>query len=339
MKQFLFSAFCLFFITESVVAAQQVNVYSGRKEELIKPVLDAFTRDTGIKVNLITGKADALIKRLEIEGDASPADLLITVDAGRLYRAKSSSLLQPISSDLINERVPESLRDEEGQWVALSSRLRPIFYDANKVSAEQLSTYEDLVDPKWQGEVCIRSSNNIYNQSLVASMLEAQDSEQTQQWLNGFVKNFARSPAGGDTDQLRAVAAGICSIAIANTYYYGRLQKSDKPDDQAVVEKVKLFWPNQAEGQRGAHINVSGAGVTKYAPNRAAAIQLLEYLLSDQSQQWYAEANNEYPIVSGADVPSTLAALGTFKSDSLSLSKLGENNRQALLMMDKAGWK
>lgn len=339
MKQFLLGVLCLFFIAESVYAAQHVNVYSGRKEELIKPVLDAFTRDTGIQVNLITGKADALIKRLEIEGDASPADLLITVDAGRLYRAKSASLLQSISSELIDERVSASLRDTDGQWVALSSRLRPIFYDANKVSVDQLSTYEDLADSKWQGKICIRSSNNIYNQSLVASMLEARGGEQTQQWLNGLVKNFARSPAGGDTDQLRAVAAGICSIAIANTYYYGRLIKSDKPEDKAVVEAVKLFWPNQAEGQRGTHINVSGAGVTKFAPNREAAIELLEYLVSDQSQQWYAEANNEYPVVSAASVPETLAALGQFKSDSLSLSKLGENNRQALLMMDKAGWK
>lgn len=315
----------------------EVNVYSARKTELIEPLLKDFTEQTGIKVNLVTGKDDALIKRLQVEGKGSPADVLITVDAGRLYRAKAAGLLQAVNSDTLNGAVPANLRDSDQQWFGISMRARPIFYVKGKVDPKELSTYEALSDAKWKGRICIRSSSNIYNQSLIGSMLEANGTEVTEQWAKGLVANMARPPAGGDTDQLRAAAAGVCDIAIANTYYYGRLIKSDKADNNAVADKLAIFWPNQND--RGTHVNVSGIGVTKAAKNTDSAIKLMEFLVSNQSQSWYAKTNNEYPVIGGGAIDPVLAAWGEFKRDDVALTKLGENNRQALELMDRAGWK
>ena len=322
-----------------VMAAGEVNVYSARKESLILPLLENFTAATNINVNLVTGSADALLKRLQVEGDASPADVFISVDAGRLHRAKEAGVLQPAHSALLDEKVPANLKDEDSYWYALSQRARVIFYAKERVDISELSTYEGLADAKWQGRICSRSSNNIYNQSLVASMLEADGAASTQAWLAGFVKNFARPPVGGDTDQLKAAAAGECDIAIANTYYFGRLVQSTKAEDQAIAAKLNLFWPNQATDERGAHVNVTGVGVTASSSNTENAIKLMEFLLSDESQTWYAEVNNEYPVVQGNAMPTSLTAYGHFKADSLGLTKLGENNRQAVEMMDMAGWK
>lgn len=320
--------------------AEEVNIYSGRKEALIKPALNEFTRQTGIKVNLLTGKSDALIKRLESEGKATPADVLLTVDVGRLHRAKQAGLLQPVSSNELSKLIPENLRDVDNQWFGLSLRARPIFYAKDRVDPSQLSTYENLADERWLGKICIRSSKNIYNQSLVASMLIANEAAATQQWLNGLVKNFARNPAGGDTDQLRAVAAGVCDIAVANTYYYGRLSNSEKAADLEVVEKVGLFWPNQeGAGARGTHINISGAGVTKHSRNVEQAVKLIEYLASAETQEWYARINNEYPVVADVASSKVLDDWGVFHRDSVTLSLLGDNNRKAVEMMDIAGWK
>lgn len=321
----------------AVHAAEEVNIYSGRKEALIKPALDQFTQKTGIKVNLVTGKADALMQRLVVEGSASPADILITSDVGRLSSAKSKGLFQVVDSDVLQKQIPENLRDADNQWFGLSLRARPIFYVKDKVDVKQLSSYENLVDPQWQGRVCIRSSSNIYNQSLVASLLKANGEELTQKWLKGFVANFARTPTGGDTDQLRALAAGVCDIAIANTYYYGRLLNSAKEADKDVTKKIAIFWPNQAD--RGTHVNVSGAGVVKSAKNKANAIKLIEFLASSEVQQWYAEVNNEYPVVESVEESTTLAAWGEFKSDEVALTKLGELNSKAVMMMDVANWK
>jgi iron(III) transport system substrate-binding protein len=337
-KSLILSILCLsFVITPDAAHADEVNVYSARKEALILPLLKRFEAETGIGFNLITAKADALLKRLEVEGQSTPADVFITSDAGRLQRAREAGVLQPVDNPVLAARIPENLRDKDNYWFGLSQRARVIFYAKEKVDPAELSTYEALADEKWRQRICIRSSGNIYNQSLVASMIVADGIEQTEAWARGLVANFARKPAGGDTDQLRAAAAGLCDIAIANTYYFGRLVNSDKAKDQKVATSLGVFWPNQ-DG-RGAHINVSGAGITKYAKHRAAAERLLEFLVSAEAQTWYAEVNNEYPVVADAKIPATLMSFGEFKGDSLNLTHLGENNRAALQLMDRAGWR
>jgi iron(III) transport system substrate-binding protein len=320
-----------------VSAAEQVNIYSARKEALIKPILDRFEAQTNIKVNLVTGKAGALLTRLSFEGEASPADVFITVDAGNLHRAKEAGVLQVVQSDVLDKKIPANMRDKDGHWFGLSQRARPIFYAKDRVKPAELSTYEALAGDQWKGRICIRSSSNIYNQSLVASMISAQGEEDTEAWAKKLVANFAKPPAGGDTDQLRAVKAGLCDIAIANTYYFGRLANSDKPSDQEVAQKLAIFWPNQSD--RGTHVNVSGAGVTAYSKNKENAVKLIEFLATDDAQAWYSKVNNEYPIVAGTEVSDTLKAWGTFKQDEIQLNLLGEYNRAAVELMDRAGWK
>ena len=337
-QKYLFSilATVLLFNT-SLALASEVNVYSARKEALIKPILDTFTKETNIKVNLITGKADALLTRLRLEGKASPADVFITVDAGRLHRAKQANVLQAIHSEKLAKRIPKNLRDSDNFWFGLSQRARPIFYAPDRVKPEELSSYEDLANDKWQDRICMRSSNNVYNQSMVASMLSATGETSTLQWLEKFVTNFKRKPVGGDTDQLKAVAAGQCDITIANTYYFGRLINSKEPSDNEVARKLRIFWPNQIN--RGTHVNVSGAGVTKYAKNAKNAIKLIEFLSSASSQAWYSSINNEYPVVPDSIIAKTLADWGNFKQDTVDLTVLGEKNRSAVELMDRAGWK
>jgi iron(III) transport system substrate-binding protein len=322
---------------QSFAQADEVNVYSARKEALILPLLKRFKAETGIGFNLITAKADELLKRLEVEGRSTPADVFITTDAGRLQRAKDAGVLRAVDNPILNARVPQNLRDRENHWFGLSQRTRVIFYAKDRVAPGELSTYEALADSNWQQRVCIRSSSNIYNQSLVASMIEADGVEKAEVWARGLVANFARKPAGGDTDQLRAAAAGQCDVAIANTYYYGRLVNSDKEADRAVAAALGVFWPNQAD--RGAHINVSGAGITLHAKHPEAAERLLEFLVSAESQTWYAEVNIEYPVVADAQTSELLKSFGSFKGDSLNLSRLGENNRAAVQLMDRAGWR
>lgn len=318
------------------VQAAEVNVYSARQDALIAPLLEQFTEQTGIAVNLITGKAEELLARIRAEGAATPADLLITVDAGNLYRAKNAGVLQSIESDMLAERVPGQLMDPDRTWVGLTVRARPIFYAKDRVDPNHLSTYEALTDAKWKGRICIRSSGNIYNQSLVASLIEAHGEAETEAWARSLVANLARKPTGGDTDQLRAVAAGQCDLAVANTYYFGRLIDSAKPEDRQVVESLGVFWPNQ--GDRGTHINISGAGFVKHAKNPQHAIQLLEFMVSDQAQAYYAEINHEYPVLVGGKVSETIGSLGQFKADELNLGVLGTNNSAAVKVMDRAGW-
>jgi len=324
-------------LTMQAGQAEEVNVYSGRKEALIKPLFDEFTEQTGIRVNLVTGKADALIKRLELEGENSPADLLLTVDAGRLFRAKQQGLLQAITSTALNETVPENYRDPEGYWYGLSIRARVIVYSRTKIEPAQLSTYETLANPVWHNQLCVRSSSNIYNQSLVASMLAHHGREETEKWISGLVGNFARDPKGGDRDQIKAVAAGQCKLALVNSYYLAGMLSSDIDTEVAAADQVALFWPNQ-EG-RGAHVNVSGAGVTRSARNRTTAVRLLEYLVSIPAQEWYGKTNHEFPVREGVAGDSILQSWGAFKADSLNLAVLGENNQAAVRAMDRAGWK
>ncbi len=317
-------------------AAEEVNLYSARIEALIKPMLDRFTEQTGIQVNLVTGDADELLSRLKNEGRNSPADLLVTTDAGRLYRAKQAGLVQPIESEVLNERIPAAYRDPEGYWFGLSLRARPIMYVKGKVDPASLSTYEDLADPRWDNQICIRSSGNIYNQSLVASMIAANGLEATEEWAKGLVSNFAQPPRGGDRDQIKAAAAGQCSLAIANTYYLAGMINSDDPAEQEAAAKMGVFWPNQDD--RGTHVNVSGAAVTKAAKNRDNAIKLIEFLTSAEAQEWYAEVNGEYPVVEGIASSDLLQQWGEFKADPLNMGILGENNSEALKLMDRAGW-
>lgn len=317
--------------------AAEVNIYSARKANLIKPLLDKFSAESGIKTNLITAKADKLLTRMLNEGPNTPADILITTDAGRLYRASQAGLLQAIDSELVRNTVPEHLRDKDDLWVGLSQRSRVIFYARDRVNPDQLSSYEDLAHTKWQRRVCIRGSSNIYNQSMVASMIVAIGEEETLNWARGLVNNLARKPKGGDRDQIKAAAAGQCDIAVANTYYYANMlnNKKDAAQRQA-AEKMAIFWPNQND--RGAHVNVSGAAISKYSKNRGNAVRLIEFLLSEESQGWYGNVNYEYPVVEGVAINPLLKSWGEFKSDSLNLSRLGELNAEAVKIMDKAGW-
>lgn len=324
-------------LTAAQSQAAEVNIYSAREENLIKPILDRFSEQTGITVNLITAGADELTTRMELEGANSPADLLLTVDVGRLHRAKEMGLLQPVASEVLEQRVPAKYRDSEGYWYAASLRSRVIVYDHSRVSPDQLSTYEDLADPKWRGKICIRSSSNIYNQSLTASMVAHHGVEQTEQWARGLVANMARAPQGGDRDQIAAVAIGQCELAVVNTYYLAGMINATSEAQREQAQQVSVFWPNQQD--RGAHINISGAGLSRYAPNKEAAIQLMEFLVSDEAQAWYAEANNEYPVRDDVPVSDTLAAWGTFKADDLALDQLGIHNAEGVRLMDRAGWR
>ncbi len=331
----LFILFLILFQQQLIAA--EVNIYSARKEALIKPLLDQFTKETGIEVNLVTGKADTLLKRLEVEGKNTPADILLTVDVARLVRAKEKGLFQVIYSDALEKAIPEYYRDADKQWFGLSLRSRVIVYAPDRVKKEELSSYENLADSKWKNRICIRSSSNVYNQSLVASMIANDGVEKTEAWATALVKNFARTPKGGDRDQIKAVAAGVCDVAIVNNYYLAGMLESNQKNEVAAANKIRLFWPNQ-DG-RGAHINISGAGILKPAKHKKEAIQLLEYLVSDKAQQWYADMNYEYSINPDIESNSILKSWGKFKADNLNLNLLGKYNAEAVLLMDRAGWK
>ena len=328
---------CTLAMPISSFADGEVNLYSARKEKLIKPLLDTFTKETGISVNLITAKAGPLLKRLKTEGINSPADLFITTDAGRLHKANEAGVLQAVQSDALNSAIPAEYRDPAGVWYGLSLRARPIFYVKSKVKPEELSTYEALTDEKWKNRICIRSSGNIYNQSLVASMIANNGVEKTQAWADRLVTNLARKPKGGDRDQIKAAAAGECDIAIANTYYYGAMIHGKDEKQKKAADAVAVFWPNQND--RGTHVNISGIAMTKAAKNKANAKKLMEFLVTKESQNWYAQVNHEYPVITTGEWSDTLKGWGKFKADSLNLSKLGEFNKDASQLMDKAGWK
>ncbi len=320
------------------MASGEVNLYSARKESLIRPLLDRFTRETGITVNLVTGKAAALQKRLEVEGRNSPADLLLTSDAGRLYLAKRAGLFQPVESEILQRAVPPHLRDSDNHWFGLSRRARIIVYSKRRVRAGELARYEDLTDPKWRGRLCIRSSNNIYNQSLLASMVAHFGEEAAERWAAGVVANFARPPRGNDRAQIKAVAVGECDVAVVNSYYLGKMQNSPDPSERSAAAEVVPLFPNQAD--RGTHVNVSGAGVTRYAKNRDNALKLLEFLVSDEAQRWYAASNHEYPVKAGIEVSSTVQAWGyPFKEDALEMRWLGVHNVTAVKIFDRVGWR
>ncbi len=324
-------------LIQAPAVAQEVNLYSYRQEVLIKPLLDAFTAKTRIKVNLVSGGEDALIERLKAEGAASPADLMITVDAGRLVRTKELGLFQPIKSAVVEAAVPAAYRDPDGTWTALSIRGRPIMYSVDRVKPADLSTYEDLARPKWKGKICVRSSSHIYNQSMLATMIESVGAEKAEAWAKGVGENLARKPQGGDRDQLKAIAVGECDLALANTYYLAGLTQSKDPSEQDTAKKVKILWPNQND--RGAHVNVSGIGVTKSSKNVANAVQFIEFMLSDEAQKIHAEVVGEFPIKAGIPRSEVVGSFGTFKADTVPLSVLAKNNSEAVRIFDRVGWR
>ena len=314
----------------------ELNIYTSRHYQTDEALYDRFTELTGVRINRLEGKGDQLIERIRSEDVNSPADILITVDAGRLWRAEQAGLFQPVQSAVLEERVPANLRHPDGLWFGFSTRARLIFYNKQEIEPGAVMTYEDLADPRWQGRVCIRSSGNIYNQSLLGAIIAADGEAEAEGWAQGVVNNFARHPTGGDTDQIRSVAAGECGLAVANSYYFARLLKSEMAEDKAVVASLGVVFPNQ-EG-RGAHVNVSGAGVLKYAPHPDAAVKFLEYLVSEEAQHYFADANNEYPAVNGVAANSVLDQLGRFKADPLNVSVLGETQPQAQRIFDRVGW-
>jgi iron(III) transport system substrate-binding protein len=317
----------------------ELNLYSSRHYDTDRTLYDTFTRETGIRVRLIEGDADQLIERIRSEGANSPADVLITVDAARLARAKAAGVLRPLRSQVLETRVPASLRDPDGAWFGVSKRARVVMYDKQKGPPAGLSRWEDLSDPRFRGQVCVRSSNHPYNISLVASILAANGPEKTEEWARGVVANMARPPQGGDRDQFRAIPAGQCQLAVSNTYYPGQMAVSQRPDDRAVAERTGVLFPNSAPGDRGAHVNVSGAGVVATAPNREAAVRFVEYLTSPRAQEIFAVGNMEYPVVEDAPVHPALAAFGSLREDKLNAAEYAALGPQALQIMQRAGWR
>jgi iron(III) transport system substrate-binding protein len=317
-------------------APVEVNVYSGRHYDSDLAIFDAFTAETGVKVNVIEAAGDALIERLALEGAASPADLFITADAGMLWRAKERGVLRPIEDAAVLARVPNHFRDPAGEWIGLSKRARVIIYNREAGTPAGLGAYEDLADPAWRGMVCVRSSTNVYNQSMLAAFVAHHGREAAQQWAKGVVANFARGPEGNDTAQIEAVAAGLCRLSIVNTYYVARYFGTGDAAKDAIGGKIGVIFPDQAT--TGTHVNVSGAGVARHAPNAKGAQMLLAYLLRDEVQGAFALGNNEYPVVPGVPVTGPVADLGAFREDDLSMAALGENQAEAVKVFDEAGW-
>ncbi len=320
----------------AVAQTGEINLYSSRHYNTDDALYEGFTELTGIRVNLIEGSGDELRERILSEGANSPADIYMTVDAGRLWRAEQEGLFAPVSSSILEERIPANLRSPDGLWFGFSKRARVIMYNRDRVNPAELSTYEALAEPKWGGRVLVRTSGNIYNISLVAGMIETLGMEATEAWATGFASNLARDPEGNDTAQIKAVAAGLGDVAIANSYYLVRMGKSEDPADQEVFEKVGAFYPNQAG--RGTHVNISGAGVLTTAPNPDGAIAFLEYLSTPTAQEFFAEGNNEYPVVAGTEMDPLLASLGDFIEDNVDVEAYGSNAAVAVQLLDRAGW-
>lgn len=315
-----------------------LNLYSARHYQTDEALYSEFTRQTGIKINRIELGDEPLLQRLRSEGANSPADVVLLVDAARLWRAQIDGLFQPIQSKVLESRIPANLRSNDGTWFGFSTRARVIVYDKARIKPEDVDTYEELAEPKNAGKVCTRSGSHPYMLSLIGSMVERNGEAKTEAWAKGVVANMARTPRGGDTDQIRAVASGECGVALTNTYYWVRLLRSDDAKDKEVVRKVGFLWPNQASS--GTHVNVSGGGVAKHAPNRANAIAFLEYLASDSAQKYFAEGNNEWPVVKGATSSNpALASLGSFKAEDVPISSVGKGQIAAQRILDRVGYR
>jgi len=340
MKHLLALLSTLACVAAPVAIAQErvLNLYSARHYQTDEALYQNFTKQTGIRINRIEAGDDQLIERLKSEGANSPADVLLIVDAARLAQADDLGLFQPVQSKVLAERIPAELRDPEGAWFGLSSRARIIVYSKATMSPADVATYASLADPKNKGKVCTRSGSHPYNLSLLSAQIAHLGEARAEAWAKGVVANLARKPQGGDTDQIKAVAAGECGVALSNSYYYARLLRSTKPEDREVVAKTGVVWPDQAGA--GTHLNVSGAGVLKHAPHRDHAIRFVEYLASDEAQGYFADGNNEWPAVRGLKVKNpALEAMGTFRADALPIATLGRNTATAQKLADRAGWR
>jgi iron(III) transport system substrate-binding protein len=334
----------LTFATAGAAWAQQasLNLYSARHYQTDEALYDNFSKATGIKINRIDADDAGILARLKTEGAASPADVILLVDAARLWRGEIDGLFQPVKSKLLDERIPAALRGKDegqgAQWYGFSTRARVVVYDKTRVPRDDVDTYQELADAKNKGKLCTRSGSHPYNLSLFSSMLEHLGPAKTETWLGGLVANMARAPKGGDTDQIRAVASGECSVALTNSYYLARILRSDKAEDKAVMEKVGVVFPNQ--GDFGAHVNIAGAGVAKYSKNRGAAVRFLEYLAGDSAQAYFADGNNEWPAVASVRVGNpALRAMGDFRSQTVPVAAIGMNQVKVQQMLDRVGYK
>lgn len=316
-------------------AQEVLNLYSARHYQTDDALYAGFTEKTGIEINRIEGESSALIERIKSEGANSPADVFLTVDAGNIWRAEEAGLFQPVQSEVLEKAIPANLRHPDGLWFGFSTRARLIYYDKTKINQGEITSYEDLADPRWKGKICIRSSSNVYNQSLLSSLIAAHGEAGAKEWAQAVVDNMARKPVGGDTDQIKGIGAGECEIAVANSYYFVRLMND--PKEKELVEKIGWVFPNQ--GDRGTHVNISGAGVLKNAPHKEAAVKFLEYLASPEAQRYFAEGNNEYPVVEGVETTAGVKALGTdFKVDPVNVAVYGSNQPKAQMIFDSVGW-
>ncbi len=323
--------FSVCYLAPALAATEEVVVYSARKAHLIAPLFDRYTQKTGVKVTLLTDKAGALVQRLLAEGKRTPADLLLTVDAGNLWQAAEQDVLATVDSKQLQQQVPIWLRDPDGRWYGLSKRARTIIYNTERVQPAEISTYADLAQPKWYGRLCLRTSKKVYNQSLVAMMIARYGETRTEDVVRGWVNNLAAAPFSNDTKAIQAVAAGQCDVAIVNTYYFGRLQRK-QPD-----LPIALAWPNAASG--GVHVNVSGGGVTRYAKHPQAALRLLEWLASEEAQGEFAELNLEYPVNPEVPAAKQVQAWGSFSEDPMNLSQAGRFQARAVRLMDRVGYR
>jgi iron(III) transport system substrate-binding protein len=320
---------------DAVPITGEVNLYSSRHYDTDLALYDDFTRATGIKVNRIEADADALIERIQSEGEFSPADIFVTVDAGRLWRAEEAGILAPTQSAILSERIPAHLRHPDGLWFGLSTRARIIIYNKAQGAPEGLANYADLANPAFKGDICVRSSSNIYNISLLSSIVAHSGAADAEKWAKGVVANFKQAPQGNDTSMIEAVAAGQCRISVVNTYYLARYAAGDAAT-KAIFDKVGVIFPDQAGN--GTHVNISGAGVVKNAPNRENAVKFLEYLTSEKAQRYLADGNNEYPAAVGLKANSAVEQLGAFKADTLNAAEIGRNQAEAVKIFDRAGW-
>lgn len=322
---------------ETVKNPGEVNLYTSRHYDVDNDLYQKFEEETGVKVNVIKGEADELLERIKREGTATKADIFLTADVGRLYRAKEEGLLQTVSSDILSKQVPANFRDNEDMWIGLTKRARVLVYNKDKVKPEELSTYEALTDDAWKGRVLVRSSESVYNQSLLASFIEINGEEKAKEWAQGMVNNFAQSPQGGDRDQAKAIAAGIGDIAIMNTYYFGQMLNSQEPEEVKVAENLGVFFPNQ--DTTGTHVNISGAGVVNGSKNADNALKLLEFLTGEEAQGQFASANYEYPVNENVEPAELLKSWGDFKEQNIPLSTFGEHNAKAIMIFNEVGWK
>ncbi|TCT97657.1 extracellular solute-binding protein [Pseudomonas sp. LP_4_YM] len=329
-RKSLLAALALSVVGGTVQAADDVVVYSSRIDELIKPVFDAYTAETGVKVKFITDKEAPLMQRIKAEGEHGVADLLLTVDAGNLWQAEQMGILQPIRSDIIERNIPPQYRASSHDWTGLSLRARTIIYSTERVKPSELSTYEALADKQWEGRLCLRTAKKVYNQSLTATLIESHGEAKAEQIVKGWVNNLSTDVFSDDNAVIQAVEAGQCDVGVVNTYYYGRLHK------QNPNLPVKIFWPNQQD--RGVHVNLSGIGLTKHAPHPEAATKLVEWMTGEQAQKLFADLNQEFPANPQVKPSDEVAAWGDFKADSIAVEVAGKRQAQAIRLMDRAGW-